>query len=225
MLGRQKVAALVAEFLGAGVLTLLVLSVQRSTIGVPFFVALAGGLTVALLTFAVGGASGGHYNPALTIALWTVRKVQTLTGLLYVGAQMLGGWAAYGLYTYLVNNTLQPIGGKFSWHILVAEAVGAAIFAFAWVSGAFQRFSQAVGSSVAGLAYMLGVVAASSAAIGLINPAVALGVRAWAWAYVVGPIVGAFVGAQLYTLVFADAKEVAAIYSMSSTSSKTAAKS
>ena len=53
MFGRRKVAVIVAEFLGTAVLTLLILSVQRSTIGVPFFVAIAAGLTYALMTFAL----------------------------------------------------------------------------------------------------------------------------------------------------------------------------
>ena len=54
MFGKRKIATIVAEFLGTGALTLLVLCVQRSTIGVPFFVAAAAGLTIALMVFAVG---------------------------------------------------------------------------------------------------------------------------------------------------------------------------
>ena len=50
MFGRQKIAALVAEFLGAGVLTLVVLTVQRSSIGLPFFVAAAAGLSIVLMS-------------------------------------------------------------------------------------------------------------------------------------------------------------------------------
>src|ERR1700679_4391910 len=111
MFGRRKAAILVAEFLGTGVLTLLVLSVQRSTIGVPFFVAIAAGLTVTVMVFALGGVSGAHLNPAITIALWTARKISTLSAVLYVAVQLLGAWVTYYLYTYLVNNKLQPIGG------------------------------------------------------------------------------------------------------------------
>src|SRR5438270_11780914 len=99
MFGRSKVAALVAEFLGTGVLTLLILSVQRSTIGVPFFVATAAGLTLALMMFTFGVFRVGHFNPAITIAMWTARRISTITGVLYVIAQMLGGYLAYVLYT------------------------------------------------------------------------------------------------------------------------------
>lgn len=205
MFGRQKIAALVAEFLGAGVLTLLVLSVQRSTIGVPFFVALAAGLTVAVMMFAVGGTSGGHFNPALTIGMWTARRVTTLRMIVYVAAQMLGAWAAYGLYTYYVHNSLQSVGGHYTGRILIAEAVGTGIFAFAWAAVYFQRFSLAVRSSVSGLAYTVGIISASAASIGLLNPSLALGVRAWVWTtYVLGPVVGAIIGVNLYHLLFTE---------------------
>ncbi len=205
MFGRRKIATLVAEFLGTGVLTLLVLSVQRSTIGVPFFVALAAGLTVVLMSFALARTSGGYFNPALTIAMWTARKLPTVTTLLFVGVQMLGGWGAYYLYTYFVSNSLQPVGGDFSGRILVAEAVGAGIFAFGWASAVYQRLTPAVSASIAGLALIVGMVAASSASIGLLNPALALGARAWVLGtYVLGPILGAVIGVNLYGLLFAD---------------------
>ena len=82
MFGRRKIAALVAEFLGTGILTLLILSVQRSTIGVPYFVAIAAGLTVTVLTFALGKVSGAHLNPAVTLGMWTARQAATLTSVL-----------------------------------------------------------------------------------------------------------------------------------------------
>jgi glycerol uptake facilitator protein len=204
MLGRQKVATLVSEFLGTGVLTLLVLSVQRSTIGVPFFVALAAGLVVALMMLVLGGTSGAHMNPAISIAMWTARKISTLNTVVYVAMQLLGAWLAYFLYTYFVNNKLTPIGGHFSGRILAAEAVGALVLGFAWASAVYQRYSTTVTSAVVGMAYMLAIIAASSASVGLVNPALALGVRAWIWGtYVLGPVLGAVIGVNLYGLLFA----------------------
>lgn len=203
MFTRQKVAAMAAELLGTGVLTLLVLSVQRSTIGVPFFVAIAAGLTVTVMMFSVSNTSGGYFNPALTLALWTARKVTTLRAILYVAMQLLGAWLAYALYTYFVNNTLQNVGGHFTGRILAAEAVGTGIFAFAWAAAYYQRLSLPVRSSVSGLAYVIGIIAASSASIALLNPALALGARAWVWGtYVLGPVLGAVVGVNLYALLF-----------------------
>jgi aquaporin Z len=209
--GKRELATLVGEFLGTGVLTLLVLSVWRSTVGVPFFVAIAAGLALALMSFAVAGTSGGYFNPALTLGMWTARKLETVTGVLYIIVQLLGGFAAYHLYTYLSGATLQDVGGTFSGRVLTAEAIGTGIFAFAWAAVAYQRFSSAVKSSVAGLAFTIGIIAASSAAIGLLNPAIALGLKAWVWGtYVLGPVIGAVVGVNLYALLFDGASSVSA---------------
>jgi glycerol uptake facilitator-like aquaporin len=203
--GKKELATLVAEFLGTGVLTLVVLSVQRSTIGVPFFVAIAAGLAVAVMSFAVSGVSGGHFNPALTLGMWTARKIETVSAVLYIAVQLLAGFAVYHLYTYYVNNDLQSVGGDFTWRILIAEAVGTAVLAFGWASAFYQRFTPAVKASVYGLAYTVGIIAASSAAIGLLNPAVALGVKSWVWGtYVLGPVVGALVGVNLYAYLFSN---------------------
>jgi aquaporin Z len=208
MLERQKVAALVAEFLGAGALTLLVLSVQRSTIGVPFFVAIAAGLTVALMTFTVGGISAGHFNPAISIGFWTTRRITTIRTICYVAAQMLGAWGAYYLYTYFVNNHLSAVGGHYSGRILVAEAVGTGIFGFAFAAAVYQESTKAAKAAFIGLGLTIGIIAASSASIGLLNPAVALGVRAWVWGtYVLGPVLGAIIGINLYAVLFAEASD------------------
>jgi glycerol uptake facilitator-like aquaporin len=222
MFGRRKIATLVAEFLGTGFLTLLVLSVQRSTIGVSFFVAAAAGLTFAVMYFAFGNLSGGHFNPALTIGMWTTRKVTTARMIVYVIAQLLGGYGAYLLYRYYSKSALQPIGGEFSWRIFVAEAVGAGLFAISYAAAAYQGLSTAVRATTAGIGYMVGMVAASAVAIGLINPAVALGVRAWVWGtYILGPIVGAVIGVNLYHYLFDGLTEPALVPVAASTSVST----
>jgi glycerol uptake facilitator-like aquaporin len=197
---------LVAEFLGTGVLTLVLLAVQRSTIGIAYFVALAAGLTVAALTYTFSLVSGGHFNPAITIGSLLTRRVKVLAAAAYVIAQLLGAWAAYGVYTYFVNSSLQQIGGHFTWRVMVAEAVGAFIFTFIWAAAAAQRLNAAV----AGVGYTLGILVASVASIGFINPAVAMGARAWniwgsmGWGtYAAGPVVGGLVGFALYELLFA----------------------
>lgn len=211
MFGRRKVAALVAEFLGTAVLTLVFLSVERSTIGVPYFVAIGAGLVTAMVAFIFSEVSGAHVNPAITLALWTARKVSTLTAVLYVVVQLLGAWAAYGIYTYFVNSSLQPIGGTYTGRVLVAEAIGTLVLALGWAAVAFRaNFTIGTRAAVLGISYTLAVIVAAGAGIGIINPAVALGVRAWevfgsmGWGtYVLGPLLGAVIGVNLYGLLFA----------------------
>jgi aquaporin Z len=205
MFGRRKIAALVAEFLGAGALTVMILSVQHSGIGYPLFVAAGAAVAFIVLSFTVGEASGGQFNPAITIGQWTAGKLSTITAIVYVAVQCLGGWLAYYLYTYLVNNHLGPVGGHFTGRILAAEAVGTGIFAFVFTATVYKGLSRAVTATFAGLGLMIGSLVASSGALGLLNPAVALGVRAWVWGtYVLGPVLGAIIGTQLYRLFFAD---------------------
>lgn len=219
MFGRHKIATLVAEFLGTGILTLLVLSVKTSNLGVPFFVALAAGLTVALMTFVFGGVSGAHFNPALTIGLWTVRKISTVKAVLYIVVQLLGAWAAYGVFTYLVSNTLPSVKSTFSTHVLVAEALGTAILALGWTAAVYQGYSRAVTASMTGLAYIVGMVAVSEVAIGLLNPAVALGARSFVLTtFVLGPVIGAVIGVNLYSLLFAPSETIAVGGGVSGTS-------
>ena len=203
MFGKKNVSAVVAEFLGTGVLTMLVLSVQRSTIGVPFFVAAMAGLTIFMMMYALVGVSGANFNPALTLALWTARKASTARAVFYIGAQLLGAWVAYYLYTYLVGSKLTFIGGHYTARILVAEAFGTALFGFAFAALSNHNAPRSTKSAVAGLAFMVAMVASSTASIGLVNPALALGVRAWVWGtYVLGPVLGAVLGVNLYNLFF-----------------------
>ena len=221
MFGRDKLAVLMAEFLGTGILTMLVLSVQRSTIGVPFFIAAAAGLTLMMATFVFGGISGAHLNPAVTLGMWTVRKISTLHGVLYIAMQMLGAWAAYYLYTYYVSSQFTSIGGHYSTKVLVAESVGTFIFTFGWAAGMYQKFAVGSRAALVGLSYMLAIIASSAASLGLLNPALALGSKAWVLgSYVLGPVIGAVVGFNLYSLLFAEGG--ARIFGMAAMSPMTA---
>jgi glycerol uptake facilitator protein len=232
MFGKRKIATLVAEFLGTGALTLVILSVQRSTIGVPYFVGIAGGLAVALYLLTLGSVSGSHLNPAITLALWTARKVETLTAAMYIIVQLLGAWAAYGIYTYFVNSSLQTIGGHFTARVLIAEGIGTFIFAFAWAAVTARRYTAGVVAAATGLAFALGLIVAASVSVGLINPALALGTRAWdiwgsmGWGtYVLGPVVGAVLGVNLYKYVFEGTEEVVVAAAQVSSASSTSARS
>ncbi|HVS58555.1 MAG TPA: aquaporin [Candidatus Saccharimonadales bacterium] len=239
MFGRNKVAALLAEFFGTAILTLVVLSVHYSNVGVAYFVSLAAGLTVAVMLFAVGKVSGAHLNPGLTIGLWTARKITTVRAVVYIVAQLLGAWAAYGLYSYFVNQSLPVTGAHFEGRILVAEIVGTFIFAFGWAAALYRGMDGGLFATTAGIAFAIGMIVAAAVGVGLINPALALGIRAWlpwgsgvtGWGtYVLGPVLGALAGVNVYAWFFAPevagARRAAATatVSSSSTAKKPAAK-
>jgi aquaporin Z len=208
MFGKNKAAALVAEFLGTGVLTLLIFSVQRSQLGLQYFVAIAAGLTIAVMTFVGDDASGAHFNPALTIGLWTARKLPTIRAIAYIIVQFAGAFAARGIYRYYSGTHLTNVGGKYSGKILIAEAVGTGVFAFIYASTLYRGRRESINPGTraifAGLAYTVGVLIASSAALGLLNPAVAAGLKSWVWfTYGLGPVIGGILGINLYTSLYA----------------------
>jgi glycerol uptake facilitator-like aquaporin len=205
MFTRKRVAEVVAEFLGTAVLTSVVLAVMKSALGVPYFVSLAAGLVIAGMVMSIGAASSAHYNPAITVSMWTIRKIGTLQALLYITAQFLGGLAAWRLYTYLVDGPIQDIANaQFDWRVLVAEALGAMIFAMGFAAAVLQKQERQRCAVTVSISLILGILVASIVSNGVINPAVALGVQSWSWAYVAGPIVGAVVGANLFGILFAE---------------------
>lgn len=205
MFGKKNIASVAAEFLGSAILTLVVIGVQHSTIGVPYFVGLAAALAMGMLYMALSDASMAMLNPAITIALWSASKVRTVRAIVYIAAQILGAWLAYKLFTYYIHTGLTPVASGFSGRILAAEAVGTAVLAFAWAAAMYRRFTTANQAAVIAVGYALGVILASAATIGLINPAVALADRAWIWGtYVLGPVLGAIIGYNLYMLLFTD---------------------
>jgi glycerol uptake facilitator-like aquaporin len=204
MFTRNKVAMLVAEFLGTGLLTLAIVSVQRSTIGVPYFVGIAGGLAAAMLIMVFGRASGAQLNPAITLAMWTARQIRTLEAVLYIAVQLLGGYLAGLLYQYLIHNDLTAVSSTFTGRILVAEAVGALVLSFGWAAATYHLYGETKKAGLVGISYVLAIIVASAASVGIVNPAVALGANAWAWGtYVLGPVLGAVIGINLYGLLFA----------------------
>lgn len=208
MFSRRKVAALVAEFLGTSILAFVVLTVSRSQIGIPYFVAIAAGLALFMVGLTL--QRDVHLNPALTLALWTARRISTPKAVLFIAVQLLGGLAAYALFKYFSRGQVQQLPTAYDAHLLVAEAAGAFAFAFVAVGAAYQRLPLIVRTAVAGGGLTLGIIVASAASSAFINPAVALANNAWAWStYVLGPVLGTIIGVNLYGLLFSPRAEAA----------------
>lgn len=203
MFGKRKTAMLVAEFLGTFTLASAILSMSGRTT-FPFFSAAAAGLTLGLMVLVIGTTSGAHLNPAVTIGLWSLRKVQTMQALVYVAAQMLGGLVAWRVNEYLLDQALPNLAAAgWDWRIAVAEIIGTLIFTFGIAAAVYHGYEGMRLASTIGTALFVGVIVASFASTGVLNPAVAVGVRSWNVSYVVGPIVGAVLGMNLYSWLFA----------------------
>jgi len=103
-----------AEFLGTFWLTFggcgsAVIAAGFPALGIGFLgVALAFGLTVLTMAYAVGHVSGGHFNPAVTIGLWAGKRCNTADVVPYIIAQVVGAIAAAAVL-YLI------MSGKAGW--------------------------------------------------------------------------------------------------------------
>jgi aquaporin Z len=109
---------LYAEFLGTAWLVLggcgsAVLAAAFPQLGIGFAgVALAFGLTVLTMVYAVGPVSGGHFNPAVTVGLAVAGRFPKGEVLHYVVAQVLGGIAGAAiLYVVATGKAGADIGG------------------------------------------------------------------------------------------------------------------
>lgn len=202
---KRNVAAVVAEALGTAILTATILAVSRSAIGVPYFVALGVGLAMTMIVLLLGSASGAHVNPAVTVGLWSARKVSTARAACYVVAQFVGAVGAYSLYNYLVPTGMQNIAGPdFQWTVLVAEMVGAFVFTFGVAAAVYKGLDGGLKAATIGGSLAVGIIIAGIASNGIVNPAAALGVDSWSKAYVIGPLLGGVIGVNLFALLFAD---------------------
>ncbi|RZD52857.1 MAG: aquaporin [Methanobacteriota archaeon] len=68
-------------------------------------VALAHGLVLAIVVTATMNISGGHINPAVTISMMVVKKIDNNTGLKYIGAQLLGASIAGLMLSQILDGT------------------------------------------------------------------------------------------------------------------------
>ncbi|WP_445656800.1 aquaporin Z [Achromobacter sp. NCFB-sbj8-Ac1-l] len=188
-------------------------------------VALAFGLTVLTMAFAVGHISGGHFNPAVTVGLVAGGRFPAREILPYVAAQVLGAIAAAAVLAVIADGKLgfdlkgshfaangygaySP--GKYSMGAaLVTEVVMTAGFLFVILGATAKRAPAGFAAIPIGLALTLIHLVSIPVTNTSVNPARSTGpalfVGGWAieqlWLFWVAPIVGAIIGALAYRLV------------------------
>lgn len=198
---RAVVAPVLAEFLGTGILVMVALILGQTT-AVSYFIATSLAVSAAVVYLIFSRVSGAHANPAITFGMWTAKKIGTLRAITYIAAQLLGGVIAWQLFQYLTNNTMPPKTVSFSTPIWLAEVVGTGVLALAFTA-AWNKGADTLNAAVSvGAAYFVGILLAATASAGYINPAIAMGSRAWSAAYVLGPLVGGLIGVNLYAYLF-----------------------
>lgn len=188
-------------------------------------VALAFGLTVLTMVFAVGHISGGHFNPAVTVGLCAGGRFPAKDIAPYVVAQVLGAIAAAGVLAsiaygqsgfdlqashFAANGYGEYSPGKYSMTAaLVTEVTLTAGFVLV-ILGATRKGAPAGFAAIpVGLALTLIHLISIPVTNTSVNPARSTGpallVGGWAleqlWLFWLAPIAGAIVGALVYRLI------------------------
>lgn len=187
-------------------------------------VAVVFGLTVMVMIYACGHISGAHFNPAVTVAFALTRHFPPLWVVPYIAAQCAGASLASLLHRLLLTQILQqrlpdavlnlgvtaPLDGM-ALTALAWEFVITAIFMFVIISVAtdFRAVGEmaglAIGSAVCLFALFAGpICGASMNPSRSFGPAIVSGELTHLWAYWVGPIAGAVVGALIYKAICCD---------------------
>jgi glycerol uptake facilitator-like aquaporin len=174
-------------------------------------------LLAGLILSPPGRASGGHTNPAISLAMWRFGVFPGAGVIPYSIAQLLGSVlgvvAARGMWGHVVTEppvvlaALQPGPGWSTWELFAIEALGMALIVFlVGLCLAVQRLTPFVPWIVGALVGM-GIAVLGTATGGSLNPArqfgpaVVSGQTRFLWVYLLAPLVGAAVAAWLRSLL------------------------
>ena len=188
-------------------------------------VALAFGLTVLTMAFAVGHISGGHFNPAVSFGLWAGGKFEAKNLIGYILAQIIGAIAAAGALYLIVSgqpdfvyiggfaangfNELSP-GGYSMTSALVAEFLLTAFFLLIILGSTNERAPKGFAPIAIGLALTLIHLISIPITNTSVNPARSTSQALFAggeftsqlWLFWVAPIAGAIVAGLIHKALF-----------------------
>lgn len=211
----------VAEFIGPFALVFLGAGSIIMTGGQDLVaIALAHGLALGVMIAAAGHISGGHYNPAVSIALAIAGKIEPQRAVIYVGAQIIGAIAAalclVAIFTGdqidAVKLGTPVVGESFdATAALFAEVILTFFLMFVIFGTAVdQRGPKAIAALAIGLTVTADIVAMGAVTGAAMNPARHLGPAlvdgTWGdfWVWWIGPIVGAALAAIIFNWVLLD---------------------
>jgi aquaporin Z len=218
---------LVAEFIGTFWLVLggcgsAVLAAAFPHLGIGFLgVALAFGLTLLTMAFAIGHISGCHVNPAVSVGLWAGRRFAGKEVVPYVIAQVVGGIVA-GAILYVIASGkagFDPAAGFASngygdhspggYSLLacfVSEIVMTMMFLFVIMGATDKKAPQGFAPIAIGLCLTLIHLISIPVTNTSVNPARSTGVAVFAggwaltqlWLFWIAPLIGGILGGSIY---------------------------
>ncbi len=233
----RKIAA---EFLGTFWLTFggcgaAVVSLFLPQVGVGIGVlgvAIAFGLSVLTMAYAVGHISGGHFNPAVTVGVWAAGRFEGSEVVPYVAAQVVGAIAAaallfviasgapgFELGRFAANGFGELSPGKYSLAAcLLTEVLMTGFFVLIILGATSPRAPAGFAPIAIGLALTLIHLVSIPITATSVNPARSTGPALFAggafvaqlWLFWLAPIVGALIAGKLHAWLLADAYDTRA---------------
>lgn len=198
-----------------------VLAAAYPELGIGFHgVALAFGLTVLTMVYAVGWISGGHFNPAVSLGLAVAGRFPYRDILPYWIAQVVGGIAAGGVLYLIASGVSGFSAGGFATNgygalspggysltaVAIAEVVLTAFFVIVILGSTAKNAPVGFAGIAIGFALTLIHLISIPVSNTSVNPARSMGVAFYAdtaavsqlWLFWVAPLIGAAVGALIW---------------------------
>ena len=191
--------------------------------------ALAFGLAIVAMAYGVGNISGGHVNPAVSLAMLINGKISLKDFAFYVIAQVLGAFAGAGILLGIVKSTNLDMGSLGSngfgtssavginvWGALIVEVIATAIFVLVILGVTHNDKHAGKAGIVIGLTLALihmvciPLTGTSVNPARSLAPAVLVGGDAFiqVWVFIVAPLVGAAIAGFGWKYLAKDEKEI-----------------
>ncbi len=196
----------VVEFIGA---FFLVLTVGFTVIepGAGAMAPLAIGSALMVMVYAGGHISGGHYNPAVTLAVWLRGRCATSDVIPYMVAQVIGAVIAAFIVLFLKGNPSIEPSQPNALYALIVEFLFTFALCYVVLNTATSKntsgnsfYGLAIGFTVLIGAYSVGAISGAA-----FNPAVAAGVTVMGlssigniWIFIVGNFLGGALAAVIF---------------------------
>lgn len=232
---QRSPAAYVAEFFGTFALVFFITSAvvlwtTPAGAGSEFvIVGLVHFFVLFLLVMTIGSISGCHLNPAITLALASLRKIRTNDAVIYILLQLAGAVAGALMTKYVLNDRVVDPSGPIAqspevgtpslndtllqstFAGAIVEGLGAFFLVWAVIAVAVNpRAAKDWAGIVIGGALGLVVLVAGPLTGASVNPARFFGPALvsghWddAWLYIIAPVIGGAIAAQLYWRLFVE---------------------
>uniref|UniRef100_A0A0N5ASX0 Aquaporin n=1 Tax=Syphacia muris TaxID=451379 RepID=A0A0N5ASX0_9BILA len=220
------ICKLVAEFIGDLIFVFVGSSQALANNGV-INAAFAHGITIFVLVAALGHISGGHFNPAVTLAIALCGKIKIVHAVLYALAQLLGGFVGSLIVRAMVTqsqfNTILGgatlVGDDYHWYQgFIAEIMSTFFLAQSVLMTAVDTSSNILAPLAIGFTLTLDIFAVGPISGASMNPARSFGPaitstifgighsNSYIWRhhyiYWAGPVIGAAIAAFLFRTFF-----------------------